>query len=81
MTSDQDSLRAEKALKQQERQREGRLAMAEYKEDAQAVREKTVRLRELRLARDIQAQAPADSPSSKSRATRGRNSAGEAARR
>lgn len=44
--------RAEKAFKQREREREGQLAMAEYQAAARATREKTVRLRALRLARD-----------------------------
>jgi hypothetical protein len=38
--------------KKQERLRDGQLAMAEYQADCRAVREKTARLRALRLARD-----------------------------
>ena len=38
--------------KKQDRLREGQLAMAEYQADGRAVREKTARLRALRLARD-----------------------------
>ena len=38
--------------KKEEQQREGRKAMAEYEATQQAMREKTARLRALRLARD-----------------------------
>ena len=40
------------ALFKKEEQREGARAMAEYKAAQQAIREKTARLRSLRLARD-----------------------------
>jgi len=44
--------RAEAAFKQEERLRNGQQAMAEYEANRVAVREKTARLRALRLARD-----------------------------
>jgi hypothetical protein len=52
MTFDQARVRAERAFKQEKRAREGKVAIAAYEEDARAVREKTARLRALRLARD-----------------------------
>jgi hypothetical protein len=60
---DRNNDRAEAAFKKKdERLREGGQAMAQYEADQRAVREKTVRLRALRLARDAaakQATAPA----------------------
>ena len=48
--------RAETLFKRKERQRvEGEQAMAEYVAEKQAMREKTARLRALRLARDAAA--------------------------
>jgi hypothetical protein len=44
--------RAEALFKQEERMRNGQKAMAEYEANRIAVREKTTRLRALRLARD-----------------------------
>jgi len=44
--------RAEALFKQEERLRNGQQAMAEYEANRVAVREKTARLRALRLARD-----------------------------
>jgi hypothetical protein len=44
--------RAEAVFKQEERLRNGQQAMAEYEANRVAVREKTARLRALRLARD-----------------------------
>lgn len=61
MTPDEARSRAEKAFKQEERAREGNLAMAEYEANARAIREKTARLRALRLARDARAQSAASS--------------------
>jgi hypothetical protein len=54
MNSHQPDVERAEALfkKKQERLREGQLAMAEYQADCRAVREKTERLRALRLARD-----------------------------
>ena len=44
--------RAEALFKKEERRRDGQEAMAEYQTSGGAVREKTARLRALRLARD-----------------------------
>jgi hypothetical protein len=53
MNSDQARGRAEAAFKKKEQQqREGEKAMAEYLAAQHATREKTARLRALRLARD-----------------------------
>jgi len=48
--------RAEALFKKQEQQREGEKAMAEYVAQREAVRERTARLRALRLAREAEAQ-------------------------
>jgi hypothetical protein len=53
MTSDQDRQRAEKLFKKEERARDGSAAMMEYQADAIATREKTARLKALRLAREV----------------------------
>jgi hypothetical protein len=50
VNSDQARQRAEKSLKKEERAQDGRQAMIEYKAHALAVREKTARLKSLRLA-------------------------------
>jgi hypothetical protein len=56
--------RAERLFKQQERDREGKTAMAQYQADAIAVRKKTARLKALRLAKEAEAQgAPLRRPS------------------
>jgi hypothetical protein len=53
MNSDQARARAEAAFKKKEQARvEGEKAMSEYRAKEQAMREKTARLRTLRLARD-----------------------------
>jgi len=46
-----DRARAEALFKKEKQLREGEKAMAEYQAAQQAIREKTVRLRALRLAR------------------------------
>ncbi len=56
MTSDQARQQAEKKFKQEERARDGRQAMIEYEVQARATREKTARLKALRLAKEAQAQ-------------------------
>jgi hypothetical protein len=56
MTPDQARLRAEKVFKQQERARDGKIPLAEYEANAQAIRERTGQLRALRLAREAKAQ-------------------------
>jgi hypothetical protein len=48
--SDQNRKRAEAAFKKEERARDGAKAMMEYEAKTRAVREKTARLRALRLA-------------------------------
>lgn len=50
MISDQARKRAEKHFKKEERAQDGRQAMVEYKAHGLAVREKTARLKALRLA-------------------------------
>jgi len=67
--------RAEKAFKQREREREGQLAMAEYEAAARATREKTARLRALRLARDAKAEKV--SPPRAEKKTRARRKAAQ----
>lgn len=52
MDSDQAHRRAEAVFKKQEQAREGQQAMTEYQAQLEAMREKTARLRALRLARD-----------------------------
>jgi hypothetical protein len=48
--------RAEARFKQEERALDGRKAMTEYEAQVLAIREKTARLRALRLAKEAQAQ-------------------------
>jgi hypothetical protein len=55
MTSDQARQRAERIFKKEERARDGSAAMIEYQADAIATREKTARLKTLRLAKEVQA--------------------------
>jgi hypothetical protein len=57
MTSDQDRQRAERLFKKEERARDGSAAMIEYQADAIATREKTARLKALRLDREAQARS------------------------
>jgi hypothetical protein len=52
MDSDQAHRRAEAHFKKEQHAREGQQAMAEYQAKLDAMREKTARLRALRLARD-----------------------------
>lgn len=51
LNSNQAQQRAEKLFKKQERAQDGRQAMIEYEAHALAVREKTARLKALRLAK------------------------------
>ena len=53
--------RAEALFKREEQMRQGAKAMAQYKAEQQAVREKTAKLRALRLARDAAKQATVSS--------------------
>ena len=56
MNADQARQRAEKSFQKEERDRDGRKAMSEYEAQARATREKTARLKALRLAKEAQAQ-------------------------
>jgi hypothetical protein len=53
MHSDEAHRRAEASFKKECQVREGQQAMAEYQAKVDAMREKTARLRALRLARDV----------------------------
>jgi len=55
MTSDQARRRAERIFKKEERARDGSAAMIEYQADAIATREKTARLKALRLSKEAHA--------------------------
>jgi hypothetical protein len=52
MNADEAHRRAEALFKKEQQLREGQHAMAEYQAELRATREKTARLRALRLARD-----------------------------
>ena len=54
MNSDEARRRAAKLFKQEKRDRDTRKAFAEIEAGAQAVREKTIRLKALRLLRETQ---------------------------
>ena len=56
--SDLTHRRAEAVFKKQEQAREGQEAMTEYQAKLDAMREKTARLRALRLARDAANKKP-----------------------
>jgi hypothetical protein len=55
VNSDQARQRADKIFKKEERARDGREAMTEYVAGTRATREKTARLKALRLDREAQA--------------------------
>jgi hypothetical protein len=57
VNSDQARQRAEKSFKKEERAQDGRRAMREYESQALATREKTARLKELRLAKEAEARS------------------------
>ena len=57
MTLDQARQRAERIFKKEERALDGSAAMIEYQADAIATREKTARLKALRLAKEAQARS------------------------
>jgi hypothetical protein len=63
MTNSKEALkkRADASFKKDERVREGRKAMLEYEAEGRAVREKTARLRALRLDKEAAEGAAADS--------------------
>ena len=54
MNSEQARQQAERRFKQEERAQDGRKAMIEYEAEARAIREKTARLKALRLAKEAQ---------------------------
>jgi len=56
LISDKDRQLAEKSFKREERSRDGRTAMTEYEVQVQALREKTARLKALRLAKEAEVQ-------------------------
>jgi len=57
VNSDRARQRAEKIFKKEERAQDARKAMTEYECQAFAIREKTARLKELRLAKEAQARS------------------------
>jgi len=72
MNLDRAQQRAERTFKQEERRRDGRQAMIEYEVQARATREKTARLKALRLAKEAQVQTeePPAKPSTRRPARR-----------
>ena len=54
MDSDQARHRAEKRFKKEERAQDGRAAITEYEAEARATREKTARLKALRLVKEAE---------------------------
>jgi hypothetical protein len=62
MTSDQARQRAEKSFSREERARDGKSAMMEYEAQARAIREKTARLKALRLAKEAETAEPTGRP-------------------
>ena len=57
MNSDRARQRTEKIFKKEERAQDARKAMTEYECQAFAIREKTARLKEIRLAKEAQARS------------------------
>jgi hypothetical protein len=57
MNSDKARERAERYFRREERAQDGRKAMIEYESEALATREKTARLKELRLAKEAEARS------------------------
>ena len=64
--------RAEARFKQEARALDGRKAMTEYEAQVLAIREKTARLRELRLAKEAQAQNEEPPPKTNVRSLKNR---------
>jgi hypothetical protein len=56
MASDESRQQAEKSFKKEQRARDGRQALTEYEAQLLATREKTARLKALRLAKEARAQ-------------------------
>jgi hypothetical protein len=73
LSSDEARQRAEKSFKQEARALDGRKAMTEYEAQVLAIREKTARLRELRLAKEAQAQNEEPPPKTKVRPLKNNN--------
>ena len=65
MTLDQARQRAERNFQKEERQLDARKAMTEYEAQARAIREKTARLKALRLAKEAEAQTEEAPPPTK----------------
>jgi hypothetical protein len=65
--------RAEARFKQEARALDGRKAMTEYEAQVLAIREKTARLKALRLANEAQAQNEEPPPKTKVRPLKNRN--------
>jgi len=62
LSSDEARQRAENSFKQEARALDGRKAMTEYEAQVLAIREKTARLKALRLAMEAQAQNEEPAP-------------------
>jgi hypothetical protein len=62
MNSDQTRQRAEQSFKKEDRARDGQKAMMQYEAQARAIREKTARLKALRLTKEAQAQTEEPKP-------------------
>jgi hypothetical protein len=73
LSSDEARQRAEKSFKQEERALDGRKAMTEYEAQVLAIREKTARLRALRLATEAQAHNKEPAPKTKVRSLKNNN--------
>jgi hypothetical protein len=67
LSSDEARQRAEKSFKQEARALDGRKAMTEYEAQVLAIREKTARLKALRLVTEAQVQNEAPPPKRKAR--------------
>jgi hypothetical protein len=65
MAADEARARAERIFKQEEREREGRVAMSDYEAQGRAVRENMARLRALRLAKEADARTSVDAKPSR----------------
>jgi hypothetical protein len=72
LSSDEARQRAEKSFKQEERALDGRKAMTEYETQVLAIREKTARLKALRLAKEAQVQNEEPPPKTKVRPLKNR---------
>ena len=73
MSSDEARQRAEKSFKQEERALDGRKAMTEYEAQVLAIREKTARLKALRLAKEAQVHSEEPAPKTKARLLKNNN--------